>query len=75
MSTTIVLQSTWHVLTNWKFLLIVRSVPQSVRDDVEFLRKHPWVRAETRVMGFLYETDTGKLRRVDDGASDGGRDI
>jgi carbonic anhydrase len=41
-------------------------VPQSVRDDVEYLRKHPWVREETRVVGFVYETETGNLRRVDD---------
>jgi carbonic anhydrase len=46
-------------------MLMTYSVPQSVRDDVAYLRGHELIRKETKVTGFVYETDTGKLVRVE----------
>ncbi|KAF2871110.1 carbonic anhydrase [Massariosphaeria phaeospora] len=40
-------------------------IAASVRDDVAFLRQHPFVRKETRVVGFVYDIWTGGLERVD----------
>jgi carbonic anhydrase len=45
-------------------LLNLCSVPKSVRDDVDYLRAHPFIRKETKISGCVYDTETGKLERV-----------
>lgn len=41
------------------------SVPGSVKDDVLFLREHPFVRKETTVTGLVYDIETGKVEQID----------
>ncbi|GAA6050510.1 hypothetical protein JCM3770_005575 [Rhodotorula araucariae] len=37
---------------------------QSVKDDVDAIRAHPLLLGETVVSGWVYEVETGKVRRV-----------
>ncbi|OCH88621.1 carbonic anhydrase [Obba rivulosa] len=37
---------------------------QSVKDDVTYLKENPLVLPETTVTGWIYEVETGKIRRV-----------
>ncbi|BGP37204.1 hypothetical protein JCM10449v2_001109 [Rhodotorula kratochvilovae] len=37
---------------------------QSVKEDVDAIQKHPLVLQETVVSGWVYEVETGKVRRV-----------
>jgi carbonic anhydrase len=45
--------------------MISDTIVDSVREDIEFLRNHPWIRKETKLTGFWYEIDTGLLKSVD----------
>ncbi|EPQ61075.1 carbonic anhydrase [Gloeophyllum trabeum ATCC 11539] len=36
----------------------------SVKKDVEFLKENPLVLKETKVTGWVYEVETGKIRRI-----------
>jgi carbonic anhydrase len=40
------------------------SVEDSVRDDVEFLKNYPLILKETKITGWVYEIETGKVRQV-----------
>lgn len=40
------------------------NLEQSVRDDVDFLTKHPLVLDETTITGWVYEVETGKVRKL-----------
>jgi carbonic anhydrase len=41
-------------------------VGKSVKEDVEFLRRHKWLkRKELRVSGLVYDTEKGSVERVD----------
>jgi carbonic anhydrase len=44
---------------------ILRSVPKSVRDDVEYLRMHPFIRKETKVTGLVYDTEHGRVECIE----------
>ena len=39
-------------------------VEQSVRDDMEIIRSSPLIPNDTRVTGFVYDVQTGKIHRV-----------
>ena len=39
-----------------------RGLEESVRDDVRFLQEHPLVLPGTKVTGWVYEVETGKVR-------------
>ncbi len=36
----------------------------SVREDVEFLKKNPLLLKETKISGWIYHTETGKVRAI-----------
>jgi carbonic anhydrase len=38
---------------------------QSIRDDVEFLRKSPLIAEETEIRGFVYDVETRRLTEVE----------
>ena len=40
------------------------NLEQSVKDDVDFLTKHPLVLDETTITGWVYEVETGKVRKL-----------
>jgi carbonic anhydrase len=39
-------------------------IEQSVRDDVEVIRDHPFIPSDIEISGFVYEVSTGRLERV-----------
>jgi carbonic anhydrase len=41
-----------------------KDVEKNVRDQMEKLRSHSWVRKEMQIRGFVFEVATGKLREV-----------
>jgi carbonic anhydrase len=41
-----------------------RDVEKNVRDQMEKLRSHSWVRKEMQIRGFVFDVATGKLREV-----------
>ncbi|KAK9368656.1 carbonic anhydrase [Lipomyces kononenkoae] len=44
--------------------LTFTDLEQSVRDDVEFLRSSKVINPHIRISGWIYEVETGKIRRV-----------
>ncbi|KAF5345696.1 hypothetical protein D9758_015047 [Tetrapyrgos nigripes] len=40
------------------------TIEQVVQGDVEYLRKHPLLFKETKISGWVFEDDTGKIRQV-----------
>lgn len=41
-----------------------QGLEESVREDVKFLLEHPLVLPETKVTGWVYEVETGKVRSI-----------
>jgi len=37
---------------------------QSVKEDVKFLKENPLVLPETKITGWVYEVETGKVRQI-----------
>jgi carbonic anhydrase len=44
--------------------MTAETLPVSLKEDVEFLKKHPWVRKQTNEEGFMYDIKTGLLHKV-----------
>ena len=40
-----------------------KNIEQSVRDDIQFLKKHPLV-LDVPITGYIYDVTTGKIREV-----------
>ena len=45
--------------------LTFTNLEESVRDNVERLRRHPWVRRDTVVVGLIYDVSSGRLREIE----------
>jgi len=43
------------------------SLKKSVLEDMQILRETPFLKKETKVVGFLYDIRTGMLEEVDNG--------
>ncbi len=39
-----------------------QGLEESVKEDVKFLKEHPLVLPETKITGWVYEVETGKVR-------------
>lgn len=46
------------------FLPITTDLHTSVKEDVDFLKEHPLVLAETKFSGFIFHVENGKLEKV-----------
>lgn len=40
------------------------TLAESCRDDVRFLKEHPWIKKDMNVVGFVYDIKTGLLHEV-----------
>ena len=49
---------------HWQFFHVVRDQEEALRQDVAMVRSHPLIPAEVLVGGFMYDVDSGLLRRV-----------
>jgi carbonic anhydrase len=52
-------------INSTKFGEISGSIEDSVREDLEILRKSPWIKESTQLVGLKYEIETGKLSVVE----------
>ncbi|KAF2121107.1 carbonic anhydrase [Lophiotrema nucula] len=47
------------------YTFTLANIHQSVKNDIVFLRSHPFVRKETKVSGFAYDIESGNLEPVE----------
>ena len=46
-------------------LILSRRIEHSVKEDLDILRKSPWIKESTQLIGLKYEIETGKLSVVE----------
>jgi carbonic anhydrase len=46
------------------FMPITHGLEQSIKDDVEFLRRSPYIKKNTTISGWKYETLQGTIEEV-----------
>jgi carbonic anhydrase len=53
-----------HPLIDQTSFLPFDDVEGSIKEDVEFLKRNPLILKESVITGWVYETETGKVRQV-----------